>query len=214
MKTLKKILLRSALFILGLVITYIILAFSLTAITVNDTQNEENKSKTIYLSTNGVHLDIVLHRENLSPALAQDLYFLPNENYLAFGWGDKNFYLNTPTWGELTPKNALKAMFWKSESLMHVTRYYGKQSYWVAVPASEEQLQKVNVLLLESFTHAAGKKLRLNGAGYYDTDDFYQAEGSYSCIKTCNTWANTIFKESGLKACAWTPFDFGLMGKY
>ncbi|MBL4888255.1 MAG: DUF2459 domain-containing protein, partial [Flavobacteriaceae bacterium] len=45
-------------------------------------------------------------------------------------------------------------------------------------------------------------------------DDFYKANGSFSCLKTCNSWANSAFKESGLKSCFWTPFDFGLINKY
>jgi len=54
----------------------------------------------------------------------------------------------------------------------------------------------------------------LEGSGYGSKDDFYRANSSYSCFKTCNTWVNTAFKESGLKAALWTPFDFGLMGYY
>jgi len=213
-RKLKKLLVRTFLLLFGLPVGYFIVAFALTAITVNNAPPKAKRSKTIYLSTNGVHLDIILPKNNLTSALGRDLYSLPQEKYLAFGWGDKDFYLNTPTWADLKVENALKAMFWKSETLMHVTRYNNVQSYWVAVSVSEEELEQVNALVLESFSTDAGSKTRLEGAGYSRTDDFYEAQGSYSCIKTCNTWANSIFKESGLKACLWTPFDFGLLGKY
>ncbi|REG87882.1 uncharacterized protein DUF2459 [Winogradskyella sediminis] len=57
-------------------------------------------------------------------------------------------------------------------------------------------------------------KIILENQGYSSIDDFYKAKGSYSCFKTCNSWVNSAFKESGLKSCLWTPFDFGLMNKY
>ena len=49
---------------------------------------------------------------------------------------------------------------------------------------------------------------------YGANNSFYRANGSYSPIKTCNTWVNDGFKESGLKASYWTLFDFGLLNKY
>jgi len=33
-------------------------------------------------------------------------------DWLAFGWGDKGFYLNTPTWADLKFSTAVKAAFW------------------------------------------------------------------------------------------------------
>lgn len=36
-------------------------------------------------------------------------------NYIAFGWGDKGFYLDTPTWADLKFSTAFKAAFgWDS----------------------------------------------------------------------------------------------------
>ena len=54
----------------------------------------------------------------------------------------------------------------------------------------------------------------LQGYTYGNNDQFYEAVGSYSCFKTCNTWTNQALKESKLKACLWTPFDFGIISKY
>ena len=59
-----------------------------------------------------------------------------------------------------------------------------------------------------------GTKIILKNKGYTSNDDFYKAKGNYSCFKTCNSWVNTGFKESGLTSCLWTPFDFGLLNKY
>jgi uncharacterized protein (TIGR02117 family) len=137
------------------------------------------------------------------------------DRYLSFGWGDENFYINTPEWSDLTLKSAFKAMFLKSSTLMHVTRYRFEQSDWIEIKISEAELRKLNLYLYHTFQVTDnGMKIILENKGYTAIDDFYKAKGSYSCFKTCNSWVNTGFKESGLKSCLWTPFDFGLMNKY
>lgn len=73
----------------------------------------------------------------------------------------------------------------------------------------------MNAYLQNTFeTDKNGMKIILENKGYSSTDDFYKSKGGYSCFKTCNSWVNTGFKESGLKSCLWTPFDFGLLNKY
>ena len=41
--------------------------------------------------------------------------------YLAFGWGDKGFYLDTPEWSDLKASTAFKAAFALGNSAMHTT---------------------------------------------------------------------------------------------
>lgn len=51
-------------------------------------------------------------------------------------------------------------------------------------------------------------------ANYGKTDAFYEADGSYSMLQTCNTPANNALKYSGQQACLWTSFDTGIFLKY
>ncbi|MET1260622.1 DUF2459 domain-containing protein [Flagellimonas sp. DF-77] len=196
-------------------IAYGLVSLLLSYITIERENEDELTETSIFLSTNGVHLDIVMPTEYLAPSLADDLELGPRTQYLAFGWGDAEFYLNTPTWGDLTFTNAFSALFLNSATLMHVTRYDGKRAGWIEVKVSKTELQRLNDFLFASFqTDAQGNKLILEGKGYFTNDDFYKANGSYSCFKTCNSWVNSGFRQSGLKSCFWTPFDFGLMNKY
>lgn len=203
--------------LIGLPLLYLVIAFILSSVTVNKQASTHlhKHTKTIYLSTNGVHLDIVIHSHQLSPDLARGLK--RGATYYAFGWGDENFYLNTPTWADLTLKNGVSALFLNSSSLMHVTRFSSPlpHSDWVAVALTPQQLNQLNKQIVATFqTNANGQKIHIVGAGYTATDDFYKAHGSYSLAHTCNTWVNASFKKSGLKASYWTPFDVGLLNKY
>ena len=214
MKIAKKVL-KWFLYFLLIPITYIIVSFILSSITIDRKERNTNAEKLIYLNTNGVHLDILIPIENINTLVLSGLKYNKNEKYLSFGWGDENFYINTPTWGDLTFSNAFKAMFLESSTLMHVTRYKQKRSDWMEIKVTNSELHKLNNYLLNTFeSNANGSKIILDNKGYSSTDNFYKSKGSYSCFNTCNSWVNIAFKESGLKSCLWTPFDFGLMNKY
>lgn len=214
MKTIKKII-KWILLVLAIPIIYLIVALISSLITVNNTDTEGDNTETIYLSTTGVHMNIILRKKDMHKSLMKGLVHSPSDNYFSFGWGDEDFYLNTPTWADLKFRTAFNALFLKGSSLIHLTRYIDTQSYWLEIKISKLELNKINELILQSFsTDINGNKMLLMGEGYYNNDDFYKAKGSLSCFKTCNTWVNTIFKKSGLKACLWTPFDFGLINKY
>lgn len=207
-------LLKATLFFFAIPVVYLLVSLLLTAITVNNSQKESSAEKVIYISTNGVHLDIIIPVSQVSDALKEGLNF-KDETYLAFGWGDENFYLNTPTWSDLTFNNAFAALFLNSTALIHLTRYTEKRSKWVEVPLNNEQLKLLNTYLSKVFMlDRNGGKIILNNRGYTLRDDFYRANGSYSCFKTCNSWVNSALKASDLKSCYWTPFDFGVINKY
>ena len=117
MKILKKSL-KWGLYFLSIPISYIIAALILSSISVDRKMEPQASDTSIYISSNGVHLDIILPKENINNSLLADLKHTPGEEYLSFGWGDENFYLNTPTWGDLTFKNAFGALFLKSTTVM------------------------------------------------------------------------------------------------
>lgn len=196
-------------------VLYIVVSLILTFITVDRLSNNKVTDHSIFLSTNGVHLGIVIPKESIDDTLLSSLKHNDSDKYLTFGWGDENFYLNTPTWADLTFKNAFRAVFLKSSTLMHVTQFKQRQTDWVEIKVTTDELKKVNKYILNSFAlNKSGIKVMLEDKGYTSTDNFYKAKGSYSALNTCNTWANTAFKQSGLKASLWTPFDFGLINKY
>lgn len=203
------------LYVLLIPITYLVLALTLSAITVDRKEIDELPDKRIYLSTNGVHLNIIIPSDQLDSALLAQINQREDDIYVGFGWGDEQFYLNTPNWEDLTFKNAFRALFMKSASLVHVNRYSKVRSDWVAIDATEAELEKLIAHITQTFeTDETSGSIIHASEGYTSRDDFYKALGSYSFVNTCNTWVNTGFKRSGLKACVWTPFDFGVMNKY
>ena len=210
-----KIMLKSVLYSLIIPVLYLIISLIFISITINKKDKTTICENTIYLHTNGIHLNVILPKENIEINLLKDLNLSDIEKYASFGWGDENFYINTPTWNDLTFGNAFQAMFFKSTTLMHVTRYKRKQTDWIKIDINENELKNLNKYIFETFKkNETGNIIILRNKGYSKTDDFYHAKGYYSIFKTCNSWVNKGFKESGLKSCYWTPFDFGLINKY
>lgn len=184
-------------------IGYLLIALLLTYITVNGGANKTNKEEVIYLKSNGVHLDIVLPSSCISILTIES-------KYVAVGWGDKDFYLNTPNFKDLTISTAFKALFLRSKTLLHLTNYDEVKKDWVRIVVTRKQLGHIANQINKEFNLLDLTPIK----GYGASDLFYKAKGSYSCLFTCNTWINSVLKNASLKACIWTPFSFRLMNIY
>jgi len=166
----------------------------------------------IFITTNGVHVDIILPKENIDFELLQELEIIPGTKYISFGWGDKDFYINTPEWKDLTFKTAFKALFLKSETAMHVTCYRNSYTEWRKIKLCSSQLNSLKSYIEKSFQkNENGTLWKIDVPGYNETDAFYDAKGSFSCFKTCNVWANKALKVTGVETSVWSPFDFGIL---
>lgn len=209
---------------LGLILIYIICGLLLPFIKISPQKVDEPKTITAYVLTNGVHTDLVVPIKSEEIDWSQEIPFENTKskrtdyNYLSVGWGDKGFYLETPTWADLKVSTALKAAFWMSESAMHCT-FYEKMTE--GADCKKIMLTKTQYLSLISFIKNKfdrdqnGKPILIKTDAVYDNNDaFYDAKGSYSFLYTCNTWANDGLKATGQKAAFWTPTDFGIFQHY
>jgi uncharacterized protein (TIGR02117 family) len=226
-KYLSRIMVFTSRLMAGLVIfvlLYFIAAFSLSKIAVNDHYTSpENGGIEIYLLTNGVHTDIALPVKNQWKDWNE---FLPYSNigskdstmnFAAFGWGDKGFYLHTPTWADLKVSTAFKASFWLSTSAMHVSYYHqlSESEKCRKIVVDADTYQKLTTYIEDSFIKSQDDgSLHIKGHSYWQNDAFYEAKRTYSLFYTCNTWTNQALQFSGLKACFWTPFDTGIFNMY
>jgi len=221
-KYLKK-LLKIILGIFFLLILYITIGWVLAQIQI-DEENSAKDELAIYIKTNGVHTDIVVPAitpsrnwtENLlySDVISADSTF----KYIGIGWGDKGFYLETPTWADLKASVAFKAAFGLSSTAMHITYYRSmvQDETCKKILISNEQYDRLISYIDNSFQKETnGSYINIKTKAVYGKNDaFYEAKGKYSLFKTCNSWANSALKASGQKAALWTAFDSGIFSKY
>lgn len=210
--------------VLGVVILYLILGYLLPFIEVSAKDDGQKKEIPVYIYTNDVHTDIVMPVKNDMQDWSTKIPFSnikskkTDYQYVGIGWGDKGFYLDTPTWADLKFSTAFKAAFWLSESAMHCT-YYREMKEGAdckKIMISRNQYQQLVQFVESKFDQDQNGKFILipTNAVYGENDAFYDARGTYSFAYTCNTWANDALKAAGQKAAFWTPSDYGIFLHY
>jgi uncharacterized protein (TIGR02117 family) len=226
MNTLKKafrIVFKTLLGCIAFIVIYVLLAWGLSKIEVNSDASNPNQEITIYISTNGVHTDIVVPIKNEIKDWTTDIDFKNTQtkdsimNFVGIGWGDKGFYLNTPEWADLKVSTALTAATGIGSTAMHTTFYKAikEDETCKKIEISKQDYQALVQYISDSFQKDADvKTINIPNNYYGKTDTFYEANGSYSILKTCNTWANDALKSANQKAALWTATDTGIFCHY
>lgn len=210
--------------IVGFVLLYLLAEFILSRVAVEEKNSvSEPKEVEIYIYSNGVHTDIVMpiRSADIDWSLEVDPKHTRSQRtdmaFVAMGWGDKGFYLETPEWSDLKLSVAFKAAFYLGESAMHTTFYrqMTEGDHCIRLQITRAQYRLLITYIRDSFERTAdGKVVLIQASTYGDNDSFYEAKRTYGVFYTCNTWANNALKAAGLKACLWTAFDRGILYQY
>ena len=206
-----------------LILVYLGCAWVFSRLTVAAEPNTQPQIA-VYIKGDAVHTDVVLPVKTEYKDWSQSILYKNTRtgdtafSYLAFGWGDKGFYLETPTWADLKASTAFKAAFWLSSSAVHTNfcKNPKEGKHCIRLDISKDQYQRLVKFIENSFqTNTSGAPIAITAAKPYgDHDTFYEATGRYSLFHTCNTWTNNALKACGQKACWWTPFGGGILHKY
>jgi uncharacterized protein (TIGR02117 family) len=89
-------------------------------------------------------------------------------DHLSFGWGERAFYLETPTWADVKPATVLAAAFGSAETLVHVDHVPRPQATGDIrrVVVTEEQYRRLASVIAASvapgarITVATGRTMR------------------------------------------------------
>lgn len=183
--------------------------------------NYRNKAQGIEIgiSSNGVHTDFILPTANsfFDWRNVVDVNDFENPlqsgSFVGVGWGDRGFYLDTPTWAELKAKTAIVAILIPSPTLVHITAHeippYGNKFYQTLY-LTEDQYIALCKYIAGYFKYNKGKVELWEGVGYTSNDNFYTAVGSYHAFNTCNFWVNKGLIRAGVRTALWSPLDRGM----
>ena len=201
---------------LGVGLLYLGVAAVLTWIPVNRDFEPDPDGVVIYIESNGVHVDLVVpvvtDTIDWRTVIPVDPFGRHLKRYVSFGWGDRDFFINTPTWSDLTVGTAVSAVFLPSRTAMHV-------EYDYAAPRLGDRAREVRISaerypdLVEHIRSGfkldgEGEAILIDHPGYDPGyDRFYEGAGSYSLWTTCNNWTNAGLKAAGVKTATWAPFE-------
>jgi uncharacterized protein (TIGR02117 family) len=202
---------------------YVVAGVGLAWIPTNTDFRPDPDGIEIAVMDNGVHTDLVLPLRNsrydwwelLSP---EDF---PSDvsqfRYVGFGWGDREFYLETPTWADVRVTTVAKASIGLGSTTVHADLLY-------ALPLADDRCRRVRVSseqydrLVERIRDTLvlaedGRAAAIRGAHYHHADAFYEATGRYHLFRTCNVWAGDVLRAAGIRVGLWTPLPGGVLAQ-
>ena len=216
-----RILVRLLLVLFALPITWFLAAALLGAIPATAGWREPAQGVQLFVRTNGVHTWILMPKTNAvmdwrpyaPPAHLRDPRYGEGD-YIAVGYGNREFYLNTPTWADLSLRNAFYAAFGGGPPLLHVEHEFRPQPTEDTRPlrVTPDQYRRLVAFIRPRFRlDARGRTLPVLGRGYNDWDMFYEAQGGYSFVFTCNEWTGRALRSAGVRTGLWTPLAQSIM---
>jgi uncharacterized protein (TIGR02117 family) len=215
------ILLRVVLGLIAIPLFYLAAAGLLGVIPANVAWREADRGITIFVRSNGVHTWIMMPKVNrymdwrpyAPPEHLRDPRY-GRGNYVAIGYGNRDFYLNTPTWGDLSLRTAGLALFGTGSTLVHVEHDNDPEAneWQRSIVLRPEEYQRLVAFVRARFQlDAHGRPIPLIGRGYGPWDMFYEANGGYSFVMTCNEWTGRALRAAGVRTGLWTPLEQSIM---
>ena len=195
----------------GFTSVFLFAALVLSAVTIPAKTAACDRSSLAYLQYSPIHADIVLPAASLSEQTRSQIALPDNPDYFVFGLGDRDIFVNTPTWGDLKIRYALQALLLPSRQVIHLEPADEVSSAWIKLDICEDQRMAIERYVMDSFEKDGnGKTQVLEDLTYTGYDRFYEATGLYTMFKSCNNWVNGAMKAAGLKAPIWSPFSQGV----
>lgn len=132
--------------------------------------------------------------------------------HIGVGWGEREVFLNVPTWDDLTAATALRIIFLGGDSVMRVSHYVRpapSENYRPVIISREAYARMAAAIEASLPPHQAdGSRQILRGTN--PRDAYYNALGHYTLANSCNSWTGDMLAEADMEMGLWTPFAGGV----
>jgi uncharacterized protein (TIGR02117 family) len=170
----------------------------------------------ILVETNGVHTALVMplvtpQKDWRTDFPATDVPASDQPyTHVSVSWGEREVFLHTPTWADLSPLTVLRIVTVGGEGVLHVAHYVRPAPDAAIRPLrlSDADYARLVRQIERDTPPRAGRRLY---RGYGADDVFYDAPGRYTAIHTCNQWTSDMLAGAGIRTGQWTPFAGGVM---
>lgn len=162
--------------------------------------SETIRSYPIFVANHGWHTGLIIPAPYLNQTIPDLKERFGAAAYYEIGWGDKGFYQAQ----EITTGLSLQAMFWSEGAVMHVVAVpdspgkYFTHSEVVHACLTSEQMSSLATFVAKSFARdSQGSVVHLK-QGIYGNSQFYDGEGRYYLLNTCNKWTAKGLQSAGM----------------
>ena len=207
--------------ILSLFTAFCLAAWIGSAIPRNADWQEPDEGIPIMIATNGVHTEIVM--PIITPIKDWRATFpaaaLPRPGdgwlptHIAVGWGEREVFLNTPTWTDLAPSTALRIIFRGGDGLVRVAPYVNPQpsEHYRVLQLRPAEYRRLSERVAQALPKLRPGEKRDEFVGFDRATYNYAANGRYTLGNTCNQWVSDTLAYAGVRVGAWTPLAGGVM---
>jgi uncharacterized protein (TIGR02117 family) len=135
--------------------------------------------------------------------------------YLSFGWGDRAFFMNA----SYDPITFFDVLFLPGPTVMHVWGHanppltLGSAFEVKALRISRAQYLKLAEFINGSFQRNTQGNTRYIQPGLYPDSGFFEAEGTYSIVRTCNAWTADALRKVDINTPLWTGLAPAIMAQ-
>ncbi len=125
--------------------------------------------------------------------------------YLSFGWGDRAFFMENSH----DLKTVFAALFLPTPTVMHVWGHPDLRDLQSpSFHLKQLHLTRKNYLALMNFINQgfqpdSHRQYQYLKKGLYPESAFYEAVGSYSLLRTCNTWTAEALRTANVNTPTW-----------
>ncbi len=198
-----------------MVTAFLIAAWIGSAMPRNGDWRQADTGVDIMIETNGVHTAIVMplvtRQKDWSTDFPSSDLVSPYRPYthVSVSWGEREVFLNTPTWADITPGTIIGALS-GGNGLLHVAHYVrpAPGDALRTLRISETEYARLVAAIERNVLPAAERVIY---SGYFANDVFYDAPGSYHLGNTCNQWTSETLAKAGIRTGRWTPLAGGVM---
>lgn len=168
------------------------------------------EKKIIYVVSHGWHTGVIIQKEDLLKKVPElgnyfprtkknDIYY--PRHFIEIGWGDKDFYRTH----QITSQITLKAMFMAQGSIMHMVDVTDDPDIFFKESVVKKiELESLGYERLLSYINISLQRNQQNqlihlGIGIYGHSHFFESNGTYSLLNTCNKWTAKALQSGGIK---------------
>jgi len=196
-----------------LIVSHFVAALGFALFPATGRPQQADGEPVVYVCTSLAHADIVMpSRDPLidwSSLLPATPPGLPAEAYLAFGWGDLRFFLETPRWADVRLPIALGALAGLHDTAIRVVA--------VNQPVGDPDCYALRVdragrqALIDYIRASLANEDGPQPVVQSDFEAYYLAKGRYGPLRTCNQWVADALAVAGLPHARFAPFSFSII---
>lgn len=186
----------------------------------NSDWREPESGITIMVETNGIHTGIVMpvtsgviDWRSVFPSAGQPTPSGELPTHIAVGWGEREVFLNVPTWADLSPLTVLRILTAGGEPIMRIAHYVrpAPSTWHRPVRLRPEEYRRLTSDILRQLPGLAEGAERRDYPSFEPGAKNYDSLGRYTILNTCNSWVGDRLAAAGMRIGRWTPLAGGVM---